>query len=315
LTWINVAEPLRSIQVIGTRARDANNCGARQKTGGIATMAIRTVLSIIGADQSDEDVKAAVALCEASQAHLTLFVVALAAPPPIGDYAVYVSDSWYEEREEDTANLKKRTEAVKEAVSRSGISAEVNSAYVEMAYLNNAVGERAIYADLTLLGSELLTNKYMQEAVLDGALFHSRTPALLLPKGSKPTLTPKRILVAWDSSVEASRALSESLGILQAAEEIHVTMIDPDASESGSGAEPGADIATYLARHGLKIIVDRLPGSGRPTADVLKQHAVDMAADLIVMGAYGHSRLRERVFGGVTKSMLEAPILPLFMAR
>lgn len=278
-------------------------------------MAIKTVLSIIGADQSDSDVKTAVALCETAEAHLTLLVVALAAPPPIGDYAVYVSDPWYEEREKDVAKLKKRTEAVKETVAGSGISAEVNSAYVEMAYLNNAVGERAIYADLTLLGSELLTNKYMQEAVLDGALFHSKTPALLLPKGALPSLKPKRVLVAWDSSVEASRALSESLGILQSAEEIHVTMIDPDASESGSGAEPGADIAAYLARHGLKVIVDRLPGSGRTVADALNQHAVDMAADLIVMGAYGHSRLRERVFGGVTKSMLEAPTLPLFMAR
>ncbi len=278
-------------------------------------MAIRTVLSIIGADQSDNDLECAVTLCGSSQTHLSLLVVALAAPPPIGDYAVYVSDPWYEEREKDIAKLKKRTEGAKEAVAKSGISADVNSAYVEMAYLNSKVGEHAIYADLTLLGSELLSSKYMQEAVLDGALFHSRTPALLLSKKGKPTLTPKRVLVAWDSSVEASRALSESLGVLQKAEEIHVTMVDPDVSESASGAEPGADIAVYLARHGLKVIVDRLPGSGRAIADVLKQHAVDMAADLIVMGAYGHSRLRERVFGGVTKSMLEAQSLPLFMAR
>jgi nucleotide-binding universal stress UspA family protein len=278
-------------------------------------MAIRTVLSIIGVGQSDSDMESAVALCETSQAHLTLVVVALAAPPPIGDYAVYVSDPWYEEREKDIARLKTRTESAKEAVAKSGISADVNSAYVEMAYLNSAVGERAIYADLTLLGPELLSNKYMQQSVLDGALFHSKTPALLLPKGSKPTLTPKRVLVAWDSSVEASRALNESIGILQTADEVHVTMVDPDSSESRSGAEPGADIAAYLARHGLKVIVDRLPGSGRATADVLKQHATDIAADLIVMGAYGHSRLRERVFGGVTKSMLEAPGLPLFTAR
>jgi nucleotide-binding universal stress UspA family protein len=278
-------------------------------------MAIKTVLSIIGVDQSDSDLKTAVALCDSAQAHLTLLVVALAAPPPIGDYAVYVSDSWYQEREKDLARMKKRTANAKEAVAKSGISAEVNSAYVEMAYLNSAVGERAIYADLTVMGPELASNKFMQEAVLDGALFHSKTPALLLPEGAKPSLTPKRVLVAWDSSVEASRALSESLGILSSADEVHVTMVDPDASEGGSGEEPGADIAAYLARHGLKVTVDRLPRSGRLIADVLKQHAVNMAADLVVMGAYGHSRLRERVFGGVTKSMLEAQTLPLFMAR
>jgi nucleotide-binding universal stress UspA family protein len=278
-------------------------------------MAIRTVLSILGVDQSDHDLEAAVTLCESSQAHLSLLVVALAAPPPIGDYAVYVSDPWYEEREKDIARLKKRAESAKEAVAKSGISADVNSAYVEMAYLNSKVGEHAIYADLTVIGSELASNKFMQEAVLDGALFHSKTPALMLSKAANPTLTPKRVLVAWDSSVEASRALSESLGILKSADEVHVTMVDPDASENGSGPEPGADIAVYLARHGLKVVVDRMPGSGRAIADVLKQHAVDMAADFVVMGAYGHSRLRERIFGGVTKSMLQGHALPLFLAR
>jgi hypothetical protein len=222
-------------------------------------MTIRTVLSIIGANQSDRDLESAVTLCDVSQAHLTLLVVALAAPPPIGDYAVYVSDSWYEERQKDLAKLKKRTENAKEAVAKSGISAEVNSAYVEMASLSSTVGERAIYADLTLIGSELAANKFMREAVLDGTLFHSKTPALMLPASAKPTLAPKRILVAWDSSVEASRALSECLSMLKSADEVHVTMVDPDASENKSGAEPGADIAVYLARHGLKVIVDRLP--------------------------------------------------------
>ena len=75
------------------------------------------------------------------------------------------------------------------------------------------------------------------------------------------------------------------------------------------------DPARGLARHGVKVGVDRLPSSGRSVATVLKQHATDMDADLIVMGGYGHSRLRERIFGGVTRSMLEEPVLPILMAR
>ena len=75
------------------------------------------------------------------------------------------------------------------------------------------------------------------------------------------------------------------------------------------------DPARGLARHGVKVGVDRLPSSGRSVATVLKQHATDMDADLIVMGGYGHSRLRERIFGGVTRSMLEEPVLPMLMAR
>ena len=75
------------------------------------------------------------------------------------------------------------------------------------------------------------------------------------------------------------------------------------------------DPAQGLTRHGVKVSVDRLPSSGQSVATVLKQHATDMDADLIVMGGYGHSRLRERIFGGVTRSMLEEPVLPILMAR
>ena len=75
------------------------------------------------------------------------------------------------------------------------------------------------------------------------------------------------------------------------------------------------DPAQGLARHGVKVSVDRLPSSGQFVATVLKQHATDMDADLIVMGGYGHSRLRERIFGGVTRSMLDEPVLPMLMAR
>jgi nucleotide-binding universal stress UspA family protein len=81
------------------------------------------------------------------------------------------------------------------------------------------------------------------------------------------------------------------------------------------GAEPGADIAAYLARHGLTVTVDQLAGGGRPVADVLKQHATDIGADLIVMGAYSHSRIRERIFGGVTRSFIEGARLPVLMAH
>jgi nucleotide-binding universal stress UspA family protein len=92
-------------------------------------------------------------------------------------------------------------------------------------------------------------------------------------------------------------------------------MVDPSAALRASGEEPGADIAAYLARHGINVTVDTLPSAGRSVVQVLQQHAVDVASDVIVMGAYGHSRLRELVFGGVTRSMLEAARPPVLMAH
>ena len=81
------------------------------------------------------------------------------------------------------------------------------------------------------------------------------------------------------------------------------------------GEEPGADVATYLSRHGVKVTVETLASGGNDPALVLQRHASDIAADLIVMGAYGHSRMRERLFGGTTQSMLENVGTPVFMAR
>jgi nucleotide-binding universal stress UspA family protein len=109
--------------------------------------------------------------------------------------------------------------------------------------------------------------------------------------------------------------MRESLEILAGANEVRLILVDPAEGEDHHGAEPGADAAAYLARHGVKVTVDRLPSSSHAVAEVLRRHAVDTSAELMVMGAYGHSRLRERIFGGVTKSMLESQSLPILMAR
>jgi nucleotide-binding universal stress UspA family protein len=155
----------------------------------------------------------------------------------------------------------------------------------------------------------------LKEKTIEGALFSSGKPVLLLPEGAAPSLSPERVMVAWDSRIEASRAVREALPILKGAQEVRLVLVDPEESEAAHGQEPGADAALYLARHGVRVGVDRLPGSGRPVADVLGRHAGDMGAQMIVMGAYGHSRLRQRILGGVTRSMIENPPLPIFMAR
>jgi nucleotide-binding universal stress UspA family protein len=144
----------------------------------------------------------------------------------------------------------------------------------------------------------MLAAGMLKEKTIEGALFSSGKPVLLLPEGAAPSLSPERVMVAWDSRIEASRAVREALPILKGAQEVRLVLVDPEESEAAHGQEPGADAALYLARH-----------------DVLGRHAGDMGAQMIVMGAYGHSRLRQRILGGVTRSMIENPPLPIFMAR
>ena len=278
-------------------------------------MSFKTIMCIVGMKVGDKDLKSAIDLCAENNAHLSVLVISLASPPPIGDYASTISDAWLEERQHGLQKLEKRTTKIKMFLSEAGISASVSSEYAEFVWAAEEIGRHARYSDLIFVGPEVLKSEGLKSKVVEGALFESGRPVLIAPSGTTPTLTPKHVLLAWDSRVEAVRAAREALDMLIKAEDVHVTLVDPDTSPAMNGPEPGADVGAYLAHHGVKVIVDRLPSGGDPVADVLNQHAVDVAADLVVMGGYGHSRLRERVFGGVTKSMIDAPKFPIFMAR
>jgi len=278
-------------------------------------MSIKTIMCVVGVNAGDNDLKSAISLCAENGAQLSVLVISFASPPPLGDYASTISDAWLEERTRDMHKLQKRVGRIAELVKAEGISASVHSEYAEFAWAADEIGRRARYSDLTLIGPEALKSDVLGSKVIEGALFESGKPLLILPAGSSPTLTPRRVLVAWDSRLECARAAREALEMLVGADEVHVTIVDPDTSSLMNGPEPGADVGAYLAHHGVNVIVDRLPSGGNPVADVLNQHAVDIDADVIVMGGYGHSRLRERVFGGVTKSMIGAPKFPILMAR
>lgn len=276
---------------------------------------MKTILTVTSPDLGDGDLKLAAALCEEIEAHLAVLVLNMAAPPPIGGYAAIVSDAWLQERQADVERLRKRTAAVSALLAASPISSDVTNEYPEEAWADEVIGRRARYADLTVIGPELLSRNAIKNKIVSGTLFSSGKPLLLVPQGSFPTLRPKRVLVAWDSRIEASNAVARSLDLLRAAEDVRLVLVDPVEGEFGQGEEPGADAATYLARHGIRVTVDRRPSQGRSIAAVLRQHAIDTSAQLLVMGAYGHSRLSERILGGVTKTMIDEPPLPILMAR
>ncbi len=199
-------------------------------------------------------------------------------------------------------------------MAASPVSGDVVSDYTEVSWADEMIGRRARYADLTLAGPELLASETLRQKIIEGALFWSGKPLLLAPENTQPSLNPKRILVAWDTRIEATRAVREALDLLAAADEVHLAIVDPVEGERFHGEEPGADVASFLARHGVKVTIDRLPSGNHSVADVLRRHAVDTGAEMLVMGAYGHSRLRERIFGGVTRSLLNERGLNRFMS-
>jgi nucleotide-binding universal stress UspA family protein len=277
-------------------------------------MTYKTILLIVGANDQEKDLAAAADLSATAGAHLSVLVVQLAAPPAVGDYAA-LSVALLDERAEEMKQLDEAVKRARATLKDLGISFDANGIYCETAWADDDVGSRARYADVTLIGASLQTDPSLRSRAIDGALFYSARPVLLATNRQPVTLRPKKILLAWNSTMESARAAREAMALMESAEEVNVVLVDPSAAPARNGEEPGADIATYLARHIVNVTVDRLPSAGRRVEEVLNQHAIDISADLIVMGAYGHTRLRERIFGGVTKAMIERPIVPVLMVH
>lgn len=277
-------------------------------------MSIKTVLSVLGGQAYESDLNNAVDFCRARDAHLTALLLTLDPDFFISQYQVY-SDAWIEQQRKIADDLAEHAAAARESLAKAGLSYEVHDALIETAWAEEAISERALYSDLVLLGRQASLDAQLRGRILGGALFHSPTP-IILNRSEKPISEKmKTILVAWDSSDAASRAVRNSLDFLREAEKVHITLVDPLAVSGVNGEEPGADVACFLARHDVTVQVDRVASCGRTIEDVLLQHAMDVAADMIVMGAYKHSRLQEKLFGGVTRSMLDKADVALFLSH
>lgn len=278
-------------------------------------MPTKTILSVIGVDHGDEDLLAAAEVAQQSGAHLNAAVISCVPPPPIGDLVgqTYSTYAFVWQEENDRVNA--RAAELRDMLSRRGFEGDVQPVYCLNEKVDEEVATRAIYADLTLIGTRMLKDKRLLKRVLDGALFASPAPVILAGESRKVSLVSKTVLVAWNSKLEAGAALRQSLDMLVRADNVHVVVVDPDATPYAMGEEPGADVATFLSRHGVKVFVETLASGGRDPALVLQRHAADIGAELIVMGAYGHSRLRERFFGGTTQTMLGHVDTPVLMAR
>jgi nucleotide-binding universal stress UspA family protein len=138
-------------------------------------------------------------------------------------------------------------------------------------------------------------------------------PVLIVPYAGGFDGVGQRVVLAWNASREAARAATDSLPLLRAAQKVSVVCINPKGPLHGE--QPGADIALYLARHGVRSEVSNLQGSDIDAGNQLLSYAADLSADLIVMGAYGHSRFSEVVLGGVTRTLMGSMTVPVLMAH
>jgi nucleotide-binding universal stress UspA family protein len=186
------------------------------------------------------------------------------------------------------------------------ISSSISSAAIEF-------GRLARRFDLVVAGQAEGDAALPDEVVDEGVLFESGRPVIFVPYIQKIGLKLDRVMVCWDGSRAATRAVADSIPLLQKAKLVEIVLVTAKGYKADEA--PGVDLAKHLARHGLDVNLKRITSPDIDVASTILSYAADSNADMIVMGGYGHSRLREFVLGGVTRSILETMTVPALMSH
>jgi len=260
---------------------------------------------------------------------------------PAGDYAVSVADTFgahvvgiafvfdpivpisgtgYIPAEVIDTQLADNQSAAKAAVdrfaasaSRAGVSAEPLTLSASAAGAGDQFGRLARRFDLAIVGQAEPETSAVEELIAESTLFQSGRPMIVVPYIQEAPLKLDRVMVCWDGGRQAARAIADAMPILEKAGKVEIVIV---ANERGKRDEiEGADMGQHLARHGLKVDVKRISSGNIDVADALLSHVADSGTDFIVMGGYGHSRLREFVLGGVTHSILRSMTAPVLLSH
>jgi nucleotide-binding universal stress UspA family protein len=260
----------------------------------------------------DATVDYAISLARTFEAHLAAVAFGYDEVPP-AMLAGEVPPAWIEEFRQEAQDAAQAAVAKFEAAAkRAGISAQAGWLQASLAGPAELFGRMARRFDVSVVRQAEPERITASPLMIEAALFETGRPVLVVPYIQKAGIKLDRAMVCWDGSRSAARAIADAMPLLQRAKTVEVVT----ASEHGKSDEvPGADIAQHLARHGLAVDVKQIVAPHLKTADVLLSHAADTAADLLVLGGYGHSRLREFVLGGVTRSILQTMTVPTLMSH
>ena len=271
------------------------------------------VVNLTVGEGSDVAGPFAISIAEAFEAHVA--AVAYSYEPVIPPTVMgSIPAAFIEEQRE--VNEKAATDALgtfNSAAERSGVSFESRIMTASLAGASDTFGSIARRFDLSVIAQAEPEKVQPEELIVEGALFGSGRPVVVVPYIQKSGLKLDRVMVCWDASRNAARAVADAMPFLRKAKAIDVVIV---ASERPKGDEiPGADIGQHLARHNLKVDVKRIVATDTDVASTILSHAADSSADFVVMGGYGHSRLREFILGGATRGILGSMTLPVLMSH
>lgn len=224
-----------------------------------------------------------------------------------------IPDDWQEKIEAAQAVLKKTAEMIEALFGTYGTNGDVGILNCDPATLPAIIARSAATCDAVIVSSDLRGNEALFCNAVHGSLVQSPVGVILNGCGMRDALRPARVFVGWDTGLPAARALHAALPLLKAATETTIEVFDPVTLRDGQN--PGSEVARWLSHHGCEVDLQQYPSGGEEIGGCILGRAVETGADLVVMGAYGHSRMRQAVFGGTTRSMIEQTEMPVMLAH
>jgi nucleotide-binding universal stress UspA family protein len=217
------------------------------------------------------------------------------------------------EREKSAANAENLLAAFQNSAERRGLFQDRILEECLASKIPEMFVEYSRLYDLTIV--PVPVGDHVHQWYAETIIFGSGRPTIILPFHRKQgvEVAANTIVIAWDFSRSASRAVADALLILERAKRVYVVTV---TNEKVIDTErSSAEFAKHLERHGIEVIVELVDATGRGIGEVLQYYVVSHEADLLVMGAYGHSRIREFILGGATKSMLARPPIPIVLSH
>lgn len=248
----------------------------------------------------------AIAFSQAHEAALTIYVLA-----PDSPEALAMSGEHAKEAERSQKLARSTAHLASEAASQAGLEVVTDHFRSTPEQSSERFAQLARVHDVAILEAVSGMDS-MRRRVVEDVLFDSGRPLILVPRNGGPA-APQRIMVAWDGSARAARAVKDALPLLAGAATVIAATVEGERDLSRMA--PGADLATYLARHGIDCGLATLAAGRQDAAARLRLFAGEEGFEMIVMGAYVHSRFRQAILGGVTQSLLESPPALLFLAH
>ena len=239
-----------------------------------------------------------------------VLVVSKAARVPVLAYGaagydpIVYADDWRRIFEAETKALADKVNEIEELLAQAGVAGEAFPVLSDVRMIEELLAEPLALSDVVFVPRDLFSDDAFYQRCLRAALFASPVGVVVNSHDIGAALAAQLVFIAWNGGISAARAVHRALPILKQAKEVTVAVVEP-VSAPGEPSEPGAALAAWLSRHGCRVTLQQYPGGGREIGDSLLAAASEHGAGLVVMGAYTHSHLRQRMFGGTTQTMIE----------